>query len=184
MLTIKRRWLEPVLCFGCALFVAVPLLVGLFSDEEPTTKLVCCLLLGPIFLFFLWLIPEAGAEYVLDTSGITIRPLIGKERVFLWKDYPYRYVMRMSNKYGWYKQFVFSREPISYWKRKRCRLGSRHHLKTIELDYTTERERFLRELLPGNGLSYIGKMTGPSGPNNAQSCAGDVFTPISTENGE
>ena len=172
------------MCFGCALFVAVSLLVELFSDEEPTVKLICCLLLGSIFLFFLWMIPEMGAEYVLDTSGITIRPLIGKERFYPWADFPYRYVIRMTSKGEWYKQFVFSREPISYRKRKRFYLSSPFHLKTIELDYTTERERFLRKLLPGNGLSYIGKMTGPSGPNNAQSCAGDVFTPISTENGE
>lgn len=177
MLTIKRRWLEPVLCFGCALFVAVILLVGLFSDEEPTAKLVCCLLLGPIFLFFLWMIPEMGAAYVLDGPGITIRPLFGKVRFFPWEDFPYRYVIRMKSKGGWYKQFVFSREPISYRDRKRLRLSSRRHPKTIELSHTMERERFLRDLLPGNGLSYIGKMTGPEGPNDEARYAGDVYTP-------
>lgn len=178
MLTIKRDRKEIALEVGAGLFCAVIILICLPSvREDPAALWVLCTPFGLLILFILWMLPEMGAEYVLDGSGITIRPLIGKERFFPWEDFPYRYVIRMKSKGGWYKQFVFSREPISYRDRKRLRLSSRRHPKTIELSHTMERERFLRELLPGNGLSYIGKMTGPEGPNDEARYAGDVYTP-------
>lgn len=178
MLTIKRSRESIALDVGLCLFCVAGFLWCLLSmGEDPGARWVFCTGFGIPLLYFLWMIPEVGAEYVLDTSGITIRPLIGKERFYPWEDFPYRYVIRMTTKGNWYKRFVFSREPISYYNRKRLRLSSRRRPKALELSYAAERERFLRELLPGNGLSYLGKMTGPMALYLGDSRAEDVYTP-------